>query len=156
MRIIYLSLIFMMVMISNPVNAVPHDVISENIRIENSYARETIPGTNISSAYMKVINTSSKAIRLVGASSQISERIELHEHTMTNGMMRMRQKQSVDIPANQEIIFQPSGLHLMIFDLKHPLKSAENVVITLHFDDKSSVNVTYAIKSIKQKKHTHH
>lgn len=156
MRVIYLSLCFMVAMGSNLVNAAPQEVIAENVRIEGSYARETIPGTNISSAYMKVINTSTKPLRLVGASSQISERIELHEHTMTNGMMRMRQKDSVDIPVNQEVIFQPSGLHLMIFDLKQPLKSTENVVITLHFDDKSSVNVTYAIKSIKQKKHTHH
>lgn len=156
MRVIYLSLCFMVAMGSNLVNAAPQEVIAENVRIEGSYARETIPGTNISSAYMKVINTSTKPLRLVGASSQISERIELHEHTMTNGMMRMRQKDSVDIPVNQEVIFQPSGLHLMIFDLKQPLKSTENVVITLHFYDKSSVNVTYAIKSIKQKKHTHH
>ena len=125
------------------------------IIVENGYVRESIPGTTISSDYMTLNNSSSKNLRLVAASSSVSERVEIHEHTMTGGLMRMRQRESVEILANDSTIFQPSGFHLMIFDLKQPLKAKENITITLHFDDQSSIDVNYLVKGLKQKKHHH-
>jgi copper(I)-binding protein len=131
---------------------------SENSAIvaENGYARESIPGTTISSAYMTLKNVSSKNLRIIAASSSVSDRVEIHEHTMENGLMKMRQRDSVEILANDSTIFQPSGFHLMIFDLKQPLKAKENIMITLHFDNQSSLDVNYLVKGLKQKKHHHH
>ena len=125
------------------------------VLVENGYARESIPGTSISSAYMAISNLSAKNIKLVAASSSISDRIEIHEHTMWDGLMRMRQRDYVDILAKNTVIFQPSGFHLMMFELKQPLKAKEYIVITLHFDDKSSIDVSYTIKGLKRKKHHH-
>ncbi len=131
---------------------------NENIDIvaENGFARESIPGTTISSAYMTLNNVSAKELRLIAASSSVSDRIEIHEHTMENGLMKMRQRGYVTISAKDSTIFQPSGFHLMIFDLKQPLKAKENIMITLHFDDQSSIDVNYLVKGLKQKKHHHH
>jgi len=131
---------------------------SENSAIvaDNGYARESIPGTTISSAYMMLKNVSSKNLRIIAASSSVSDRIEIHEHTMENGLMKMRQRDGVEILANDSTIFQPSGFHLMIFDLKQPLKAKENIMITLHFDNQSSLDVNYLVKGLKQKKHHHH
>ena len=125
------------------------------IVVENGYVRESIPGTTISSAYMTLNNSSSKNLQLVAASSSVSDRVEIHEHTMADGLMRMRQRESVEILANDSTIFQPSGFHLMIFDLKQPLKAKENITITLHFDDQSSIDANYLVKGLKQKKHHH-
>lgn len=127
-----------------------------NILVEDGYARESIPGTTISSAYMTIKNVSATDIRLVSATSTVSDRIELHQHTMVDGLMRMRQRDYVEILANDSTVFQPSGFHLMIFDLKQPLKAKENIIITLHFDDQSSINVSYKVQGLKQKKHHHH
>lgn len=126
------------------------------IMVENSYARESIPGTSISSAYMTLKNTSSANVKLIAASSSVSKRVEIHQHTMENGLMKMRQRDDVEIAANDHVIFQPSGFHLMIFDLKKPLKANSNIIITLHFDDQSSVDVNYLVKGLKQKKKHHH
>lgn len=128
---------------------------SSGIVVENSYVRESIPGTDISSAYMALKNTSTKNVSLVTASSEVSDRIEIHQHTMENGLMKMRQVDSVEITAKEQVIFQPSGFHLMIFDLKAPLKANENIVITLYFDDKSTIDVNYLVKGLKQKHHHH-
>ena len=129
---------------------------NSGVTAENGYARESIPGTTISSAYMVLNNLSTKNVRLVGAESAVSDRIEIHEHIMANGLMKMRQRDSVEILAKNSITFQPSGFHLMIFDLKQPLKAQETIMITLHFDDKSSIDVSYLVKGLKQKKHHHH
>jgi copper(I)-binding protein len=131
---------------------------SENAKllVENGYARESIPGTSISSAYMTIRNLSAKNIRLIAAASVVSDRIEIHQHTMADGLMRMRQRDYVEILSQNSTVFQPAGFHLMIFDLKQPLKAKENIIITLYFDDQSSIDVNYTVQGLKQKKHEHH
>jgi copper(I)-binding protein len=129
---------------------------NDKLIVENGYARESIPGTSISSAYMTIKNLSAKNIRLIAAASAVSDRIEIHQHTMSDGLMRMRQRDYVEISAQNSTVFQPSGFHLMIFDLKHPLKAKENIIITLSFDDQSSIDVNYTVQGLKQKKHEHH
>lgn len=123
----------------------------QNIEVTNSYARETIPGTNVSSAYMKITNLTGKSVTLVGVSSKISERIEIHEHIMSDGMMNMRQKESLVINSKDAVTLQPSGLHLMIFDIKQPLKDGELITLILHFSSQPDVTVQIPVQSIKRK-----
>lgn len=130
------------------------------ISVEDGYVRESIPGTGISSAYMTITNTSDQAFTLTGASSKRSPRIEIHEHTMSDGMMRMRQKASIVIPAKESVRLQPSGLHLMIFDLPAPLKQGEQMPVSLHFSGEAAVNIELPIQGLKKKalkkKNNHH
>lgn len=153
---IYKAILLVALFVSNGLISIGFAKEVSAIKVSEAYARETIPGTNISSAYMTLVNSTKRNISIVAASSKVSESIEIHEHTMKDGLMKMRQRDAVEIAANNQIKFQPSGFHLMIFDLKQPLKAGENIIITLHFDDKSQIDVDYAIKSIKQKKHHHH
>ena len=89
---------------------------------------------------------------------------------MSEGMMRMRQIDSINIAANAQVKLQPSGLHLMVFDLKQPLKDSQTITMTLHFAELIAteavnatpadlnlinVNVELPVRSIK-KKHAHH
>ena len=129
--------------------------IKNIITVNDAYVRETIPGTVISSAYMTVNNQSLKKIKLIGVSSTVSKRIEIHEHTMANGMMRMRKRDFLEIDAQGKVVLQPSGYHLMIFDLKQPLKQTEDVIMVLHFSNGDDLQVKFPVKSIKQKKKSH-
>ena len=131
-------------------------VNTQLITVEGGYVRETIPGTVISSAYMTITNTSDQQLILTGATSDRSPRIEIHEHTMSGGMMRMRQKQSIVINAKESVVLQPSGLHLMIFDLPRPLQQDEVMPFTLHFTGTNGVNVRLPVQGIKKKTHNHH
>lgn len=152
---IYLVLLtFLSFQVSFHATAFQDQIIS--IEVKQGFIRETIPGTSISSAYMTIHNTSSEAITLTGASSLVSKRLELHEHSMANGMMKMRQVENIVIPGNSEIVLKPSGLHVMIFDLIEPLKDQDKVLINLIFEDESIKPVTLPVRSIKQHKHHHH
>lgn len=126
-----------------------------NIVVTDAYIRETIPGTKVSSAYMVIKNNSDEAIKLVGAMSSVTDRIEIHEHVMTDEMMRMQQVASVSIDANSEVVFQPMGHHLMIFNLPKRLKQGETYPITLQFSQHSDIPIDFPVKSIK-KMHHHH
>ena len=108
-------------------------VQAQNLTVTEGFIRESIPGTTISSAYMTLTNTSEKPMTLIGVSSKVSARIEIHQHSMSKGMMSMRKLESIVIDGNDTVILQPSGLHLMIFDIKDLLKSGDVIPLTLHF-----------------------
>lgn len=131
-----------------------------NIEVSQGHVREVIPGNTITSAYMQITNKSDKAISLVAATSNISDRIEIHTHTMAGGLMKMRQIEQLDIPSQQTAKLQPMGDHLMIFELNKALKQGQEVDITLQFSNGSSKTVRLPVQSIKnnkqKNKHHHH
>lgn len=130
-------------------------VFGADIRVSEQYIRETIPGTQISSAYMTLSNQLDKEMVLIAVSSNISERIELHEHLMADGMMKMQQVDSIVIEANQQTVLQPHGYHIMIFNLHKPLKANSVVDMTLEFSNGNKQNITVPVKGIKQLGHHH-
>ncbi|WP_241242439.1 copper chaperone PCu(A)C [Thalassotalea sp. G2M2-11] len=135
-----------------------NQVIASEVSVEHGYVRATIPGTKVSSAYMEIVNEGEKPVVLLSASGQISDRIEIHQHTMENGMMRMRQQDSLTIPAHDSVTLQPGGYHLMIFNVTQPLKVNDEITLTLHFKEAAAMTVTLPVKSIVRKKQTenHH
>ncbi|MDX2368297.1 MAG: copper chaperone PCu(A)C [Colwellia sp.] len=122
------------------------------ISVEHSYIRSSIPGTTITSSYMIIENKGEKTVTLLGANSKISSRIEIHQHSMSDGMMRMRQLDSIVIKAKQRIVLQPSGLHLMLFEVKKPLQAQQEVELTLNFSNKASVTIQVPVYSPLQEK----
>tara|TARA_B110000090_G_C13138563_1_gene352865 strand:- start:219 stop:677 length:459 start_codon:yes stop_codon:yes gene_type:complete len=131
-------------------------VQAQDLTVTEGFIRESIPGTTISSAYMTLTNTSEKSMTLVGVSSKVSARIEIHEHTMANGMMSMGQVESIVIGSKDTVILQPSGLHLMIFDIEAPLKHGDLISLTLHLSSQSTVEVQLPVQGIKRRQHHHH
>lgn len=134
---------------------------ANDLEVEHGYIRATIPGTTVSSAYMEINNNTENDTVLVGATSKVSDRIEIHEHVMKGEMMRMIKRESLTIPANDHVVLQPSGYHLMIFNLVDPLKVDDKVDVTLHFSDNQDVIISLPVQSIKRKKqkesaHHHH
>lgn len=138
---------------------------NSRLQIEHAYIRATIPGTVHSSSYMDIENKGNKAVTLLGAHSDVSPRIEIHQHSMIDGMMRMRKVDSIVIESNTRVKLQPSGFHLMLFDVKNPLKSQQEVEITLNFSDNVSVTMLMPVYSPTQeqaaqktvsKTHVHH
>jgi periplasmic copper chaperone A len=123
------------------------------VSVTDSYVRETIPGVSITSAYMVIQNNSSAPIRLQGASSEISGRIEIHQHLMANGMMQMRQVDGITIDPYQQVELQPHGFHLMVFDVKQPLADGEQVNLTLQFAHHQALQIKMPVRSIKQQAH---
>jgi copper(I)-binding protein len=122
------------------------------IVIEKAYARASIPGSNVSSAYMTIVNNSEKSVTFLGASSIISPRVEIHNHIMTDGMMRMRKMDNITINPKERVTLQPSGLHLMLFDVKKPLQTQHKVELTLRFSEKKPISIQVPVYNPMQEK----
>jgi copper(I)-binding protein len=118
------------------------------VTVLDPWVRATVPNQKASGAFMRV--QSATATRLVGVSTPVAGRAEIHEMAMENNTMRMRQVDVLDLPAGKPVNLASGGYHLMFFDLKRQLKEGETVPVTLVVQDaankKSSVTVEAQVK----------
>ena len=123
-----------------------------SLEIEHPWSRATAKGAKIGAGYLTIKNTGSAPDRLVGGSFADAAKVEVHEMSMDQGVMKMRPLSGgVEIKPGETVEFKPDGYHLMFVGLKQPLKQGERVDGTLQFEHAGSVQVQYVIGAIGQK-----
>lgn len=121
--------------------------VADGITVVEPYVRLAPPNAPATGAFMVIRNGGGKEARLVKASNPLSKLTELHTHLNENGMMKMRQVDAIPVPAGGEAVLAPGGLHVMMIDLKAPLKDGQMVPLTLVFDDGSSKQLDVPVKN---------
>ena len=116
------------------------------VAIEHPWSRATAPGVKIAAGYLTVVNKSGAADRLVSASSPAAARVETHVTVKDGDIFRMREVKGYEIPANGRFELKPGGAHLMLVDIKQPLKEGERVPLTLRFEKAGEVKVELAVE----------
>ena len=114
---------------------------ADNVSVQDPYVRLAPPNAAATGAFMVIRNTGDKDVKLVKADNPVSKATELHTHLNEGGVMKMRPVPAIEIKAKGEAVLKPGGLHVMMIDLKAPLKEGDSVPITLTFDDGSSKQV---------------
>jgi periplasmic copper chaperone A len=128
-------------------DAADYDVGS--IHISQPWARATPKAASAGAAYLTVKNGGASADRLSCVSSDASATCQIHSMTMDNGVMKMRPVEGgLEIPPGETVTLKPSGLHLMLLDLKHPLEPGKTVEATLKFEKAGTVQVDFPIAAI--------
>ncbi len=118
-----------------------------DLQIEKPWARATVPGAAVGGGYLVIRNAGLAPDRLVGVSSPVSSRVEIHEMAMEKDVMRMREVKGVDVPAKGAVEFKPGGFHLMFIELKAPLKQGEKVQVTLRFEKAGELKAEFSVES---------
>ena len=133
---------------------------ADNVSVQDPYVRLAPPNAAATGAFMVIRNTGDKDVKVVKADNPVSKATELHTHLNEGGVMKMRPVPAIEIKAKGEAVLKPGGLHVMMIDLKAPLKEGDSVPITLTFDDGSSKQVdarvvkpTAAPAAMEQKQH---
>ena len=114
---------------------------ADNVSVQDPYVRLAPPNAAATAAFMVIRNTGDKDVKVVKADNPISKATELHTHLNEGGVMKMRPVPAIEIKAKGEAVLKPGGLHVMMIDLKAPLKEGDSVPITRTFDDGSSKQV---------------
>lgn len=114
---------------------------ADNVSVQDPYVRLAPPNAPATGAFMVIRNAGDKDVKVVKADNPVSKATELHTHLNEGGVMKMRPVQAIEIRAKGEAVLKPGGLHVMMIDLKAPLKEGDSVPITLTFDDGSSKQV---------------
>jgi copper(I)-binding protein len=94
-----------------------------------AWVRGTVSGQTTAGAYMKL--TSDRRASLLGAESPAAGRAEIHEMSMEGNVMRMRPVPRLELPPGKTVELRPGGHHMMLVDLKRPLKKGDLVPIRL-------------------------
>jgi copper(I)-binding protein len=116
--------------------------------IDDPFARAVPPGQPNSAVFMALTNTGDAQRALVAAESDAAATVELHTHTMTDGMMQMRRIERIDLPAGERVTLKPGGLHVMLIGLAEQLTPGMDVALTLIFDDGSRADITAPVRRI--------
>jgi copper(I)-binding protein len=115
------------------------------VAVEAPWARASVGNSRIAVAYMTLRNAAAAPDRLLAVSTTVG-RAELHTMTMDNNVMRMRAVDAVDIPAGGTALLQPSGLHIMLVDLREPLRAGAQVPLTLRFERAGTIEVSVPVQ----------
>ncbi len=124
-------------------------VYAGDIQVEGAWARATAPGQDV--AMVDVTITSSKAANLVGVTSAACKGVQIHTMTHDNGVMKMREVKSIELPAGKRIALGERGYHLMLMGLNAPLVAGATLPLTLNVkagDKETQVEVRAEVKPL--------
>jgi periplasmic copper chaperone A len=119
---------------------------SAELTIEDIWARPGISGGN-SAVYFTIENPTDEADTLISAEAEIAEFVELHMTSMdAEGNMLMQQQENIPVAAGGRVEFRPGGLHVMLIQLRQNLAVDETILVTLHFENRGSIQIQATIK----------
>jgi copper(I)-binding protein len=120
-----------------------------NLQISQPWTRATPKGAAVAGGYLKITNTGTTPDRLLGGSTDVAKRFEVHEMSMDNGVMKMRElKGGLEIPPGATVELKPGSYHIMMQELVHPLAKGERVKATLTFEKAGKGDVEFAVEAI--------
>jgi copper(I)-binding protein len=129
--------------------ALADDVKVGALQISAPWARATPKGAAVGGGYLKITNTGTAPDRLVGGTTSISGRLEVHEMSMSGNTMKMRQlTNGLEIKPGATVELKPGGVHIMFVGLKQQLQQGQHFKATLQFEKAGNVDVDFSIAGI--------
>lgn len=129
----------------------PMAMAANTVDVVQPYARAVPAGQSNSAIFMRLKNNSARPVSLIRAQSGVAEAVELHTHTMDQGVMKMRQVSEVQIPGNGMTHLKPGGYHIMLIGLKQNLFAGQKISVKLHFSNGEMAVVEMPIQKVRVK-----
>ena len=125
------------------------EVKAGDLVITQAWSRATPGGAKIAGGFLTIENKGAAPDRLTAVSGDVAGKVEIHEMAMNNGVMTMRPlDKGLAIEPGKTVKLAPGGLHLMLMDLKSPLKQGDKVPLTLEFEKAGKVVVPLDVQGV--------
>ena len=133
-----------------------HQMISKPVATQ-VWSRAMPPTAPNGAVYLTLQNPG-QPDRLTGVRTPRAGKAELHTHVHEGEMMRMKQIESIELPANGKVELKPGGGHVMLFELSEPLVAGERFPMTLEFERAGEVTIEVTIRdeAPEASAHAHH
>lgn len=125
----------------------PAAQVADAVTIEDAWVKAAEPG-DMTAAFGTLENSSDEEATVVSVASSASPMMELHE-TVADGsgqMMMQEVEGGFTIPANDHLLLEPGGNHLMLMELPKAIRAGDDVTFTLTFSDDSTLEFTAVAK----------
>jgi len=131
------------------------DYSAGDVTVGNPWARATPKGSNVGAAYLTITNNGSAADRLVGGSTNVASRFEVHSMVMEDGVAKMRPVEGgVEIKPHETVELKPAGpFHVMLIGLTQQLQQGQRMTGTLMFERAGKVDIEFTVVPIGQGAH---
>lgn len=118
-----------------------------SIQASEAWARSTPPGVGASAAYLRLHNDSTQTLLITQVRSDVSGSAQLHEMTLQDGVMRMRHLSSgLSLKPGETVQLKPGGLHVMLMDLKQPLRPGQTVLLQFSISDGRELSIAVPVR----------
>jgi periplasmic copper chaperone A len=125
---------------------------ADGIAITQAWSRATPGGAQVASGYMTIKNNGPAADRLLGGSTDVAAKVEVHEMATKDGVMTMREiEDGVPVAPGATVTLAPGGFHLMLVNVKKPLKQGDVVTVTLNFEKAGKKEVDFNVLGVGAK-----
>lgn len=125
-----------------------HDFKVGSLELKHPWSAKAPPVAPVLGGYLTIVNTGSEPDRLVGGSTPVAERLELHESSLVDGVARMRPaKEGIEIAAGEILNLQPGAAHIMLVNPKQRPAEGEKFKATLQFEKAGQVEVEFDVQA---------
>ncbi len=102
-----------------------------DLTISDAWVRAAPPTASVMAGYLTLGNDGSEPISVTAAASPSFERVEMHDMTHENGVMRMRKLDQIEIAPGAMAELAPGGRHLMLIQPKGAFAVGDEIEVTL-------------------------
>ena len=125
------------------------DLKAGDLVISQGWSRATPGGAKVGGGYLTIENKGSAPDRLIAVSGDVAGRIEIHEMAVKDGVMTMRPLDNgLAIAPGKTVKLAPGGFHLMMMDLKTPLRQGDKVTVMLEFEKAGKVTASLDVQGV--------
>jgi copper(I)-binding protein len=128
--------------------ATAHEATSKGVTVAHPWVRANPEGSTISAAFMEIRTDKDVSDKLISATSPVAGRVEVHTHIMDGDVMKMRRVDALDLKPGDSRVLKPMGDHMMLFDLKQPLKEGDLVKLQLTFEKAGTIEVEGTVEPV--------
>jgi copper(I)-binding protein len=129
--------------------ACAQEVKAGDLVITQAWSRATPGGARIAGGYLTIENKGTAPDRLISGAGDVAGKVEIHEMAMNNGVMTMRPlDKGLPVEPGKTVKLAPGGYHLMLMDLKSPLKQGDKVPLVLVFEKAGKVNLALEVQGV--------
>jgi len=131
--------------------ATAHEFTAKGVTAIHPWARATPGGAKVGGAFLEIKAAPGQGDRLIAVRSPIAGSAEMHTHIMDGGVVRMRRVDAIALPGGKSVVLKPGGYHLMLMDLKAPLKEGDLLKLTLVFEKAGELEIEATVEPIGAK-----
>ena len=95
--------------------------------------------------FMTIDNQGGGADRLIKASCDVADKVELHQMVINDQKAATYPVQQIDIPAKAKVVLEAGGFYLRLVGLKHNLTNGEKLALKLEFEKSGEKTVEVAV-----------
>lgn len=122
------------------------DQVPQGLSVENCWVR-TMPAQVPSAGYFVVRNAAAQEMTLTGVATPAFGATMLHRTVTQDGMARMLHADTIAIPGQGELVFEPGGYHAMLEKPSAALAVGDTIEMTFLFGEHGRITTRCELRS---------